>query len=144
MPVTPNNSLASIWLGTNIPPVVDEPIEDIRMTAGEVYQRYHRIDEAFYDANADFLTYELTGLPDGVRYEPGASKSIRLIGTPTTAGTYTVTIKASDNTSSVSTTFKIHVAEAAQGRARRAVEEADFAGEPVEVPDPDPTQSDML
>ena len=48
---------------------------------------------AFTDPDADALTYSATGLPPGLSFNTGS----RVIsGTPTTAGTYTVTVRAQD------------------------------------------------
>jgi len=49
---------------------------------------------AFYDDNGDPLTYSVTGLPPGLSHPGGSSRTIS--GTPTTAGTYTVTVQAND------------------------------------------------
>jgi len=49
---------------------------------------------AFNDANNDSLTYAVSGLPAGLSHPGGTSRTIS--GTPTTAGTYTVTVQAND------------------------------------------------
>jgi hypothetical protein len=54
------------------------------------------------DADGDVLTYSASGLPPGLWV---SATSGRISGTPTTAGTYTVTARVSDGTSSRSRTF---------------------------------------
>lgn len=65
---------------------------------------------AFTDANHDTLVYTATGLPPGLSF----NASTRVIsGTPTTAGTYTVTYTANDSMGGVTaTSFQITVTAA--------------------------------
>ncbi|MBD9437279.1 putative Ig domain-containing protein [Pseudoxanthomonas sp. PXM03] len=61
----------------------------------------------FSDADNDLMTYSATGLPPGLSFDP-ATRNIT--GTPTTAGTYTVTYYANDGIGGIgSTTFTITV-----------------------------------
>jgi hypothetical protein len=54
------------------------------------------------DANGDSLTYTATGLPPGVQLTAGTG---RIAGTPTVAGTFLVTVTASDGTLPTSRAF---------------------------------------
>ena len=54
------------------------------------------------DADGDTLTYSATGLPTGLSID---SSTGAISGTPTTAGTYSVTVSVSDGTDSASTSF---------------------------------------
>ncbi|MEU0647591.1 M4 family metallopeptidase [Streptomyces umbrinus] len=88
-----------IALGVNVSPIDDQ-------TSGVGQEVSLQIDA--YTTNADAtLTYEVTGLPDGLT----ASDSGLISGTPTTTGTSDVTVTVTDSTgASVSDTFEWRVA----------------------------------
>ena len=63
---------------------------------------------AFTDLNGDALTYSVSNLPPGIGFDPATRI---LSGTPTTAGSWTVTYTANDGRgSATSTTFTLSVA----------------------------------
>ena len=61
-------------------------------------------------------------LPPGLTYSSSSLNSVEISGTPTTAGTYSVTFKATDSTggSATSAAIPIMVQAAASGSARKA------------------------
>ncbi|MEU0945506.1 M4 family metallopeptidase [Streptomyces canus] len=88
-----------IALGVNLAPVADQ-------TSGLNQAVSLQLDA--YTTNTDAtLTYEATGLPDGLTISPTGLIS----GTPTTLGTADVTVKVTDSTgASASDTFSWHIA----------------------------------
>jgi glucose/arabinose dehydrogenase len=74
----------------NLPPVVANPIGAQTTVRNQAYQ-FTIPGTTFTDPNGDALTYSLTGLPAGLSFTDN-----RISGTPATAGTYTLQLKATD------------------------------------------------
>ena len=93
-----------ITVHANIVPVAPA-VSNLSGTTGTAFST---VLGPFTDANLDTLTYTATGLPPGLSF----NASTRVIsGTPTTAGTYTVTYTANDGMGGItSTSFQIAVA----------------------------------
>ena len=58
----------------------------------------------FSDADGQTLTYSATGMPDGIAFD---ANTRTFSGTPTTSGSYVITVTASDGSLSVSTNFTV-------------------------------------
>ncbi len=91
--------------GGNTPPTVANPISAKTATVGQAFS-FTIPTNTFTDAQTpNSLVITVSGLPPGLTYASGV-----ISGTPTTAGTYTVTVTATDPGGlSVSTTFVITV-----------------------------------
>ncbi len=88
----------------NTPPVARFQIPNFKMFANTVF-KYKVSDSLFYDPNGYIDRIELPNLPNWLSF-----KNNELTGTPSQAGSYTVTLKATDDDeTSVSTTFQIDV-----------------------------------
>ncbi|MEU1268449.1 M4 family metallopeptidase [Streptomyces sp. NPDC005799] len=88
-----------IALGVNLAPIVDQ-------TSG-IGQAVSLQLDAYTTNSGAALTYEATGLPDGLSISPSGL----ITGTPTTLGTGDVTVKVTDSTgASVSKTFSWRIA----------------------------------
>jgi Putative Ig domain/Beta-galactosidase/Secretion system C-terminal sorting domain len=88
----------------NSPPVVRFQIPNVKMFANQPF-KYKISDSLFYDANGYIDRVETPNLPNWLSF-----KNNELIGIPTQEGSYTVTIKATDDDeTSVTTTFRIDV-----------------------------------
>ncbi|MFD1141962.1 putative Ig domain-containing protein [Larkinella insperata] len=93
----------------NSPPVVAKTVADQSAKVGQAFSLV--LDAGtFTDPDNNLSSVQVSGLPGGLSY----SSSSRLIsGQPTTAGTVTVTLKATDGLgATATTTFKIAVAAA--------------------------------
>jgi hypothetical protein len=90
--------------GGNQPPVVARSIPDQSGRVG-VSLSYEVARETFTDADGTVASVSFSGLPAGV-----SASGWRVSGIPTSAGTYTVTVTATDNAgASASTQFKLSV-----------------------------------
>jgi YD repeat-containing protein len=58
----------------------------------------------FSDQDGQTLTYSATGMPDGIAFDPNTRT---FSGTPTTSGSYVITVTASDGSLSVATNFTV-------------------------------------
>ncbi|GAB3762530.1 putative Ig domain-containing protein [Spirosoma pomorum] len=76
----------------NQPPVLAIPIENQFAQRG-AYFAFQFPANTFSDPNNDALTYTATGLPDGLTFD---TANRRISGTPSQAGTFPVTIVATD------------------------------------------------
>ncbi len=86
------------------PPVARFQIPDIKMFANQTF-RYKIPDSLFYDSNGYIDRIETPNLPNWLSF-----KNNELTGTPTQEGSYTVTVKATDDDeTSVTTMFRIDV-----------------------------------
>ncbi|RRB03910.1 putative Ig domain-containing protein [Larkinella rosea] len=90
----------------NKPPVVSKPIPAQTATVGQNFS-YVISNETFSDPDGQITSLEVTGLSNGLTYDAD-SRTIR--GTPVTAGTITVKVKANDNKgASVTTEFRFTI-----------------------------------
>ncbi|WP_128544603.1 family 78 glycoside hydrolase catalytic domain [Larkinella soli] len=97
--------------GTSTPPPVNAPpvapaVPALSATVGTVFTTTLA---AFTDANNDVLTYSLAGLSAGLTFN--ATTRV-LSGTPTAAGSFTLTYAASDGKATASTPISLSVAAA--------------------------------
>ncbi len=94
---------------TNDAPTLEIPTDDTTGTVGEAFS-LTLPEDMFADDDhdsGDSLSIEVTDLPDGVAYSDGV-----ISGTPTTPGTYTVTVTATDQAFEVATdSFDIVVSD---------------------------------
>ncbi|WP_345242943.1 putative Ig domain-containing protein, partial [Nibrella saemangeumensis] len=91
----------------NRAPVVQNAIPNQSGTAGTAFS-YTVPTNTFSDPDGDVLAYQITGLPAGL-----SANGLSISGTPTTAGTATVTVKATDPAGlNVSTAFSLAIAAA--------------------------------
>ncbi|WP_345245570.1 putative Ig domain-containing protein, partial [Nibrella saemangeumensis] len=91
----------------NRAPVVQNTIPNQSGTAGTAFS-YTVPTNTFSDPDGDVLAYQITGLPAGL-----TANGLSISGTPTTAGTATVTVRATDPAGlNVSATFSLSVAAA--------------------------------
>ncbi|WP_345264758.1 putative Ig domain-containing protein, partial [Nibrella viscosa] len=92
---------------TNQAPVVANPIPNQNATVGTAFS-YNIPSNSFTDPNGDALTYQVSGLPAGL-----SANGLTISGTPTTAGTSTITVRATDPAGLfVTTTFSLQVTTA--------------------------------
>ncbi len=84
-------------LNTAIAPTISSPGNQSSTTATVV-----GLQIAASDPNGDPLTYSASGLPPGLAINAGSD---RISGTPTTPGTYSVSVAASDGLNSANTSF---------------------------------------
>ncbi|MFC4171943.1 carbohydrate-binding protein [Microvirga sp. GCM10011540] len=89
----------------NIAPVVAQAVANQTATQGQSYN-FALPATVFSDADGDTLTYTASGLPQGLSITPAGVIS----GTPSAAGTFAVTLTASDGAASAATTFNLTVA----------------------------------
>ncbi len=87
---------------TNLPPVVDNPVADDTVVVDAPLSI--DVSEVFSDADGDTLLLEASGLPDGVDLIDGL-----IVGTPTQAGVFPVTLSADDGQASVEDSFVLTV-----------------------------------
>ncbi len=91
--------------GENQPPKVGQPIADQQGKVGQTFG-YEIPANTFTDADGSIVGLTAAGLPAGI-----VLTGWKLAGTPTTIGSYTVTVKARDDRGAeVSTQFKFTVA----------------------------------
>jgi hypothetical protein len=95
------------WPNNNLPTVASAPqnLNISRTTPVNI-----DLSQVFSDQDGDSLTYQFSGLPTGFGLSVSGSS---LTGTPTSSGTYTVTLSATDVQGAVSTTFTLTVTNAA-------------------------------
>ncbi len=118
----------------NTPPTAAE----IPNATGNVGAAFGYPVPPFYDVNGDVLSYSATGLPPGLTINPN---NHTITGTPTTVGSYAVTVTAHDGYGgSASTAFQITIGAPAANRAPRVEVEPDVhaqfftrEGEPAEA-----------
>ena len=103
-----NAALAAIGGGSNTAPTVANAISPQSATVGQAFS-FTIPSNTFTDAETpNSLTITVSNLPAGLSYSNGT-----ISGTPTTAGSFTVTVTATDpGNLSVSTTFVITVSPA--------------------------------
>ncbi|WP_234734626.1 putative Ig domain-containing protein [Tellurirhabdus bombi] len=91
----------------NTAPTVAQAIPAQTATVGVGYS-YAIPNSTFSDAQNNITTYQITGLPAGL-----SASGLSISGTPTTAGSSTVTVKATDSGNlSVQTTFVLTISPA--------------------------------
>lgn len=95
----------------NTPPRVAGSVSDQTATVGVEF--HYDITDLFADDDGDELTLSANGLPPGVTLMEDSI--IHLHGTPTTAGTYEVSLTADDGNATVSVSFTISVTESGGG-----------------------------
>jgi len=88
-------------LNTAVTPVITAPGNQVADTATAV-----DLPIAASDPNGDTLRYSASGLPTGLSIDPLTG---RITGTPSAAGSYSVTVAVSDGFNSASTTFSFTV-----------------------------------
>jgi large repetitive protein len=99
----------TLTVEANTPPQAPSVANQTGIRTSPVYW----VAPAFTDANGDVLSYSMTpGLPPGLSFNPSTRE---VSGTPTTAGSWTVTYTANDNRGGVaSTTFGYVISNPAQ------------------------------
>lgn len=91
----------------NYAPVVDEGIDDQNGVYGTAFS-YTIPENAFSDPDGDPLSYGAVGMPEGITFDGDMFS-----GTPAEAGTFTITVEASDpDGESADTTFNLVIAQA--------------------------------
>lgn len=96
-------------LTTNNPaPVLVSKITDRIYTAGDVVSNVN-IAQHFKDPNGEKLTFTASGLPASNQIKITASGVMSGSATTTDAGTYTITVTATDGTTPVKGTFKLTI-----------------------------------
>src|SRR6185437_1886958 len=79
---------------SNLKPVVANPIVDPPASSYGAAFSYQFPANTFSDPDGDTLTYTASGMPSGVTFT-GSTRTFS--GTPASAGTFAVTVTASDN-----------------------------------------------
>ncbi|MFZ5875144.1 MAG: putative Ig domain-containing protein [Nitrospirota bacterium] len=87
---------------TNVPPQPPQVANKIAKQG----QAYSATLPEFFDENADPLTYSVANLPPGLSFN---ASTRQIVGTPTTAGNWTIVYTANDGRVSASATFAIAV-----------------------------------
>lgn len=95
----------------NDAPVVTTPIPDQLATVGTAFS-YVAPAATFTDVDHATLTWSATGVPAGISFTPATRT---FAGTPTTAGSATVTVTASDGSLSVNDSFMLTVRSDSSG-----------------------------
>ncbi|MCB5176049.1 carbohydrate-binding protein, partial [Microvirga lenta] len=90
---------------TNVAPVVGQAVGAQTATQGQTFN-FALPANTFTDSDGDALTYTASGLPQGLSITPAGVIS----GTPAAAGTFDITVTASDGAASAATTFNLTVA----------------------------------
>ena len=84
-------SASFVWRVDNIPPIVMEPLEPQNFTTSD--EVIINIADIVVDGDNDSLTFEATGLPDGLSIDPVTGV---ISGTPQQEGVFTVRVTVSD------------------------------------------------
>ncbi len=108
----------------NVAPVVAQPLAGQAATQGQAFT-YALPAGTFSDADGDALTYSATGLPQGLTISTAGVIS----GTPAAAGTYAISVIASDGTANATTNLALTVAPPAPV----ANTQTPFGGAPIAV-----------
>jgi YD repeat-containing protein len=94
----------------NVPPRVGTPISTLTYARNTAIS-FTFLPTVFIDDNGDTLTYSATGMPPGVTFNAGTRT---FSGTPTTSGSYIITLVATDpSAATVSTTFVMTIGNVA-------------------------------
>ncbi len=100
-------TVVDLTASANQPPLVSKAIADQKATVGQAFS-FDIPKSTFTDADGSIASIAATGLPAGI-----VQTGERISGKPTTAGSYTVTVTATDNEGArVATQFKITVDKA--------------------------------
>ena len=93
----------------NFAPVATDTLIEPNPARAEQSYSYTLADNLFTDADGDTLTFSMSGLPDGLSFNPDNQT---ISGTPSSAGEYEITLTASDGISQSDRTFTLTINEA--------------------------------